>query len=288
MNLFQFLPRSARMLLALVTFLVPARAQGGDTTYTFGQFGDEYRLTLETRVGYYFGFQSSPDLGQSFTNLALALGDPGPTLVYIPADEETRFFVRFEPISVFAPRDSDRDGMDDLWELTHALNPLDTADAGQASPNIAGLNNLEEYRRRFGLNGEKPQFYSREVSLFNFGAPTARLEAISREQSVFNFGLPPFRIEAVGRELSIFNGERPPTAGYPEAYSREVSVYNFGSPPFRIETVGREVSVFNGERPAIAGYPEAYSREVSLFNFGAPSARVEAISREVSVFNDIQ
>jgi hypothetical protein len=171
--------------------------------------------------------------------------------------------------------------------VADGVDALDPADASQASPNIAGLTNLDEYRRRFGLNGEKPQFYSREVSLFNFGAPTARFEAISREQSVFNFGSPPFRIEAVGRELSIFNGERPPTAGYPEAYSREVSVYNFGAPPFRIEAIGREVSVFNGQRPAIAGYPEAYSREVSLFNFGAPTARVEAISREVSVFNDI-
>ena len=287
MKLYMPLHRSALLLSAVVALLGPAHAQDSGASYVFGQFGDEYRLTLESKVGYYFGFQASPDLGQSFTNVAIALGDPGPTLIHKPVEGETRFFFRFEPISVFAPRDSDRDGMDDLWELTHGLDALDPADASQASPNIAGLTNLEEYRRRFGLGAERPQFYSREVSLFNFGAPTARFEAISREQSVYNFGSPPFRIEAVGRELSIFNGERPPTAGYPEAYSREVSVYNFGAPPFRTEAIGREVSVFNGERPAIAGYPEAYSREVSLFNFGAPIARVEAISREVSVFNNI-
>jgi hypothetical protein len=287
MNLYKPLHRSALLLCSVVALLGPAQAQDAGTSYVFGQFGDEYRLTLESKVGFYFGFQASPDLSQSFTNVAIALGDPGPTLVHRPEDGETRFFFRFEPISVFAPRDSDRDGMDDLWELTHDLDALDPADANQASPNIAGLTNLEEYRRRFGLSAERPQYYSREVSLFNFGVPTARFEAISREQSVFNFGSPPFRIEAVGRELSIFNGERPPTAGYPEAYSREVSLYNFGSPPFRIEAIGRELSVFNGERPAIGGYPEAYSREVSLFNFGAPTARVEAISREVSVFNDI-
>ena len=272
----------------MVCILAPARAQDADTPYTFGRFGGEYRLTLETKVGYYFGLSASPDLGRSFTNIALALGDPGPTLIHHPEDAETQFYFRFEPISVFAPRDSDRDGMDDLWELTHGLNPLDPADADKPSPNFAGLTNLEEYRHRFGLNSEKPQYYNREVSLFNFGAPTARFEAISREQSVFNFGSPPFRIEALGRELSIFNGERPPTAAFPESYSREVSLYNFGAPPFGIEALGREVSVFNGERPAIAGYSEAYSREVSLFNFGAPSAIVEAISREVSVFNDIQ
>jgi hypothetical protein len=287
MNLYQPIHRSALLLSSLVALLGPAQAQDQGASYVFGQFGDEYRLTLEGTVGFYFGFQGSPDLGQSFTNVAIALGDPGPTLVHRAGEGEMRFFFRYEPISVFAPRDSDRDGMDDLWELTHGLDALDPTDASQASPNIAGLTNLEEYRRRFGLNGEKPQFYSREVSLFNFGAPTARFEAISREQSVFNFGSPPFRIEAVGRELSIFNGERPPTAGYPEAYSREVSVHNFGAPPFRIDAIGRELSVFNGERPAIGGYPEAYSLEVSLFNFGAPTARVEAISREVSVFNDV-
>jgi hypothetical protein len=287
MKLYVPLHRFAQLLSAVVALLGAAQAQDADTPYTFGRSGDEYRLTLDSKVGYYFGFQTSPDLDLAFTNVAIALGDPGPTLIHKPVEGETRFFFRFEPISVFAPRDSDRDGMDDLWELTHGLDALDPADASQASPNIAGLTNLEEYRRRFGLGAERPQFYSREVSLFNFGAPTARFEAISREQSVYNFGSPPFRIEAVGRELSIFNGERPPTAGYPEAYSREVSVHNFGAPPFRIDAIGRELSVFNGERPAIGGYPEAYSLEVSLFNFGAPTARVEAISREVSVFNDV-
>lgn len=277
-------------LLAGLFFCATAssRAQDADTPYTFGPFGDEYRLTLGTTVGYYFGFQASPDLGQSFTNVALVLGDPGPTLVLKPEEGETQFFLRFEPISVFAPRDSDRDGMDDLWELIHGLDPLAAADAGQASPNFAGLTNLEEYRRRFGLSAAKPQYHSREVSLFNHGAPTALFEAISREQSVFNFGSPPFRLEALGRELSVFNGERGPIAGYPEAYSREVSLYNFGAPPFRTEAIGREVSVFNGERPALAGYPESYSREVSVFNLGAPTAGLEAISREVTVFNDIR
>lgn len=276
------------LLLALVAVAAPARAQEADTPYTFGPFGDEYRLTLGATVGYYFRFQASPDLGRSFTNVALAFGDPGPTLVLKPEEGETQFFLRFEPISVFAPRDSDRDGMDDLWELARGLDPLDVTDAAKASPDTAGLTNLEAYRLRFGLSAAKPQYHSREVSLFNHGAPSALFEAISREQSVFNFGSPPFRIEALGRELSVFNGERPPIAGYPEAYSREVSLYNFGAPPFRTEAIGREVSVFNGERPALAGYPESYSREVSVFNLGAPIARVEAISREVSVFNAIQ
>lgn len=277
-----------RAVLLGLGMLVVAQAQDPGRRYTFGMVGDEYRLSVEPTVGYYFRFQATPEIGRSFTNVALALGDPGPILLHRPEEGESMFFLRFEPISVFAPRDSDGDGMDDLWELTHNLNPLDAADAGQASPNIAGLTNLEEYRRRFGLNGDKPQFYGREVSLFNYGAPTARYEAISREHSVFNLGSAPFRIEAVGRELSVFNGEHPGIAGYLEAYSREQSVFNFGSPPFRLEAVGREISVLNGERPGLPGYSETYSREVSLFNLGAPAARSEAISREVSVFNHIE
>ncbi len=265
-----------------------AQAQVPSIPYSFDRVGEAFQLTLAPTVGYYFAFQTSPDLQRPFTTAQLALGDPGPSFLHLPTNYESQFFLRFEPISVFAPRDSDGDGMDDLWELAHGLNPLDPKDARQPSPNIAGLTNLEEYRQRFNLSDAKLQFYSREVSLFNFGGPTARLEAISPEVSLFNFGSPIYHVEAESREVSVFNGAHTPSAGYPEAYSREVSLFNFGSPLFHREATSREISVFNGERPGVAGYPEAYSREVSLFNFGAPTARVEAISRELSVFNDIQ
>jgi hypothetical protein len=44
-----------------------------------------------------------------------------------------------------ADLDSDGDGMPDLWEDTHALNRLDSADALQ-DPDADGLTNLDEYR----------------------------------------------------------------------------------------------------------------------------------------------
>jgi hypothetical protein len=268
----------------------PARALSGDDfPHTFTQEGNEFHFTMAAAVGYYFSFQYTDDLTRPFTTVEMAFGDPGPTYIHTPAPDEPRFFVRAEAISVFAPRDSDGDGLDDLWEIGHPyLDPLDPTDAGKPSPNIAGISNLDEYRSRFGLNSAKPQYYSREVSAFNFGAPSALFEAISREQSVFNFGGGFGSLDALSREVSVFNGEHVPIAGYPEAYSREVSVYNFGSSLYVIEALGREVSVFNGERPAVAGYPESYSREVSVFNHGAPTAAVEAISRELSVFNNIQ
>ncbi|HVV01182.1 MAG TPA: CARDB domain-containing protein, partial [Verrucomicrobiae bacterium] len=122
---------------------------------------------------------------------------------------------------------------------------------------------------------------SREISIFNFGDPSAPFEAISREVSVFNFGQDSAGVEAISREVSVLNFGQP--AAGSEAISREVSVFNFGESSAGVEAVSREVSVFNFSEPS-AGV-EAVSREVSAFNFGQPSAAAEAISREVSVFN---
>ena len=266
---------------------VASRADG--FPYTFTKVGPEYRLTLQSDPEHYFGFQHTGDLLQPFSTLKMALGNPGPMFGYTPGQGESRAFFRAEGISVFAPRDSDGDSMDDLWELTHSyLDPLDPTDAAKPSPNIPGFTNLDEYRFLFSYDADKPQYYGREASVFNFGAPTAAFEAISREQSIFNFGTAFYSVEAVAREVSVFNGEHVPIAGYPEVYSRESSIYNFGSPLFSMEATGREVSVFNGEHVPIAGYPEIYSRETSVFNFGVPTASIEAISREVSVFNNIE
>lgn len=112
------------------------------------------------------------------------------------------------------------------------------------------------------LNAQSQDAVSREVSVFNFGLPTAGPDAVSREVSVFNFGLP--------------------SAGT-DAISREVSVFNFGLPSAGADAVSREVSVFNFGLPS-AG-TDAISREVTVFNFGLPSAGTDAVSREVSVYN---
>jgi hypothetical protein len=218
----------------------------------------------------------------------MALATPGPVFEFIPQPDEFRAFFRAEGIPLYAPRDSDFDGMNDVWELEHPyLDPLNSADAFALSPELDGdgLTNLDYYRRRFGLGSAKAQFYSREISTFNFGG--TRTAAESREISLFNFGAQWNSIEVLSREISLFNGESPPIAGYPTIHSREVSVYNFGAPPSSVEALSRELSVFNGEMAPTAGYPQVSSREVSLFNEGAPIYAVEAVSREVSVFNNI-
>lgn len=116
------------------------------------------------------------------------------------------------------------------------------------------------------------RYISRELSVFNFGAPTAAREAISSEVSVYN----------------AMPGSRSPWSLQQMAISRELSLWNFGSPSAAIEAISKEVSVYAalpGSGSTGTRIPQAISREASLWNFGAPSARIEAVSRETSLFN---
>ena len=137
------------------------------------------------------------------------------------------------------------------------------------------------------------QLEGREVSIFNFGSPSATFEANTREQSIFNFGSPSAAFEANSREISIYNGEAVPYSDLLQIETREVSIFNFGEaapgtpggPPALAEAITREISVFNGEAVPPSDLLQIETREVSTFNFGSPSAPIEAISREVSVLN---
>ncbi len=269
------------MLLPLVA-AAPLRADPPPIPYTLTVQDGVFQFTLQQSSAMYFALERTPDLVQPFAKRKLALGTPGPVLQDTPATGAAQAFFRLKGIPNYAPDDSDGDGIDDIWELEHGLNPLDPADANLPSTTVGGMTNLQVYRAQFGFSSAKPQFYSREVSAFNFGA---LISTPSREVSVFNFGAQFTSVEAISREVSVFNGQMPPVADFPQVYSREVSAYNFGAAP--TAAVSREVSVFNGERPPVADYPAVYSREVSVFNFGAQLTAVEAISREVSVLNNI-
>lgn len=277
----------ATIFVLLALLFPPATVPAQNLPAIFTKVGPEYRLTLQPNPVLYFGFQRTDDLTQPFGTIKMALGDTTPVFGYTPALGENQAFLRAKGISVSAPEDQDNDYLDDVWELQHLyLDPLNPNDAFLASPepDSGGRNNLDYYRFKRGIIALK-EAITREVSIFNFGAPTSAMEAISRETSVFNFGSPLASFEALSREISVFNGESVPTSGIPEVYSREVSTFNFGSPPANVEAVSREISVFNGESVPAGGIPEVYSREVTTFNFGQPTAATEAISREVSVLN---
>lgn len=272
-----------RTLLLCACLQLPAAA----ATLSLESEPGGFTLSTPQNSAVYYYLQQSTDL-QTFHPFSMALGD---TASEWPMTYEVQYPSRFFTalgISVYAPRDTDGDYIDDIYELRHPfLDPLNANDARMTVPGTS-LTYLEQYRQIFGLSSAPPQIYSREVSAFNFG--TAYESAVSREITAFNFGAAIFSVEAHSREVSLFNGQGGPAQGeVPEVYSREVSAYNFGSPPFSVEAHSREMTVFNGAGgPAQGDIPEIYSREVSAYNDGAPIHSIESISREVSIFNDIQ
>ena len=102
---------------------------------------------------------------------------------------------------------------------------------------------------RLTASGQTSEAISREVSVFNFGAPSVSAEAISRELSIFNFGQPSSNVEAISREVSVFNFGQSATSL--DAVSREVSVFNFGQLIANVEAISREVSVYNYGVPPV-------------------------------------
>jgi len=215
----------------------------------------------------------------------------------------TKGFFRAMPISKYAPKDTDGDGIDDVYELQHPgiLDPLNPSDGSHLAPGGGGRTNYQVYLGLFGITSYKIlQREGREVSVFNFGSPSALFEANSREQSIFNFGSPSATVEANSREISLYNGQAVPLSDLLQIETREFSVFNFGSAPGGGTNSGggdpggsiligyansRELSIFNGQAVPPSDLLQIETREVSVFNFGSPTAPIEVISREVSVLN---
>lgn len=252
---------------------------------------DDKGVWLELRLPAAPGFYYTLDEADATWNwqpsiFALAPAPVGWDVLRL-SDPGAAYFYRVRRISKYGPPDTDGDRIDDVFEMQHpGLDPLNASDAG-LDPDGDGLTFLQEYRSLFGRDIPDGQVYGREVSVFNFGAPSAPQEALSHEVSVFN-GESPVRVPIVqvyGREFSVFNFGAAPGGGF-EAIAREITVFNFGEPPVPIEALSRELSVFQGEAPIRVGVFETYSREFSVFNFDLPTAPLEAISREVSIFNN--
>lgn len=243
------------------------------------------QLRAPARPSWYYTLQASRDLA-TFYPLAIASGESEPTWeLAIPTGPGSEFF-RLRAVSIYAPEDTDGDGINDVYELAHEplLSPLEPTDAAM-DPDGDGRTLLEDYQTLFNYGIKVLQVFSREASVFNLGLSFADFDTISREVALFNFGSPPARVEAVSSEVSVFNGQVLPRSEFVQAFSREVSTYNFGSPVTRIEAVSREVGVYNGEEPPTSDISVEFSREISVFNLGLPTAPAEAISRELTILN---
>ncbi len=283
--------------LSLATALLllgAAPVSAGDLLlkYDFDPATSVLTLSLPADPKAYYTLEWTTDF-LTFTNVGASLGSPGPVWSYSVAVGPQHGFFRVQSHSVFDPKDTDHDGIDDRYELQHpnCLDPLNYHDASQ--PCLTnGMSNYAYYLRDLlGGQGTTPQFYSREASVFNLGAPTARLEAISKEVSVYSANPgsgPPTSdiLQVYSREVTTWNFGSP--SAPVEAISREATVWNFGSPSAHIEAISKEVSVYSaypGSGPPMTEFNQVYSREMTVFNFGAPTATWEAISREVSVLN---
>jgi hypothetical protein len=74
--------------------------------------------------------------GEQTTNLqtVIALSLSNTLAAPQPPANAAQFFYRAQRIALTAPHDSDGDGINDLWELAHGLDPLLASDAAQVAP----------------------------------------------------------------------------------------------------------------------------------------------------------
>lgn len=263
---------SLHWLFMAVLAAFPA-ALSAQTTLNITRGGGSFQLSASATTLHYYGLEHSADL-QGFSLLKMALGMTAPVFTYTPQAGEARGFFRAQLIDVFSPGDADRDGIDDLWELQHDLDPLAAADALQPSAQDPARTNVEHYRGIFGL-AKVTEFYSTEASVVN------RPFALSEETSVYNFTTLA-TLHAVSAEVSLYNFA---LVGDPSVavFSSEVSVYNTYAPPLASQVFSEEVSLFNAYSPQPA--PQVVSAEVSVFNDLSTEPLPQVVSAEVSVFN---
>lgn len=262
-----------------------------DSITDFRIEGEVVTVEFAENPGAYYLLEYSADL----INWRIVDASLGIASVLDIRDALSRNYFRAIPLSLYSPQDTDGDGMDDVYELNRStlLDPLNPND-GSLDPDGNGLTTYQEYLKLFGLiQYNILQRETREWSLFNFGGPSARLEANSKEQSIFNFGSPSSVFESNSRELSVFNGNELPVSELLQVEARELSIFNFGQTPgwgdanpiAALETMSRELSVYNGGAIPLNPILQTEGRELSAFNSGSPSSPDEALSREVSVLN---
>lgn len=271
----QFLPTSMEKVLPVTPVVVDVP----ELSIRLDQPASAVVVSVPRGPGAYFTLEGTRDF-ERFDPVAMQLGDKPVDWVMPLASLAAHRAFRLKGLSVLHPDDTDGDGIDDVWELNRALSPLDPADA-KADPDGDGSTWLDEYRFAIGLPSIR-DVTSREVAVFNFGAPSTSLEASSRETSVYNGAEPPRSTlqDVIGREVAVFNFGTDTLRS--DAVSRGLSVFNVVGAR---DASSREISVFRGQAAPRSGIREAFSRELSVFRFAGTLDGPDAISRELSVFN---
>ncbi len=104
-------------------------------------------VTVPTEDDFYYALYQGEALHSLVLTVDMTLGEDGSgQLVGLNEDRPNQAFFRVERIPLDEPRDTDEDGIDDVWELLRPdlLDPLNNLDAGE-DPDGNGLTHLQEY-----------------------------------------------------------------------------------------------------------------------------------------------
>lgn len=278
--------------------------KGFSSGFSQGQFVDFHidtepaklrlRFDLRPDLDHYYVVEVGRALDSFVPEQLVYGGGPDIRSVVVRLADHPQLFWRVRRVPVASAFDLDGDGMDDHYESSHGLAPLDPGDASLSSGFVdldgSPLTWLETYRLFFTRNLQIFDSVSREISAFNFGQPTASHEALSREVSLFNTPPPDTDADGIDDEYERIHGlpigvsdafrpsgfmdDFPMDSGRPLTWA-ELYRLNFGPRLPLYHTVSREWSVFNfAESPTAL---DSVSREVSIFNVPSPDANADGI-----------
>ena len=105
------------------------------------------RMMWVSDTNSYYKIQECHDLmtqGWALTHMTLGAVSQTAWVIPPPTEDPYYCFYRISPAAITNSADEDGDGMDDVWELRHGLNPL-LADGAQDA-DTDGLSNFQEYK----------------------------------------------------------------------------------------------------------------------------------------------
>lgn len=180
------------MALALLGSGEPARSQSFAIDSITLDPGGRPILTCVARTDSYYRLLRGNRVTTVGNPVALALGVSAAIRISDPSVPGAEFFYRVQQIPLSSPLDSDGDGIDDVWELTHGsfLHPLNPADA-DLDPDGDGFSHRDEYLagrsplativETSPLDGESGVSVTRET-VVRFGTPLAPTAVVGSVQ----------------------------------------------------------------------------------------------------------
>ena len=125
------------------------------TPIEFTGFCDDPDIQYGDKLTFKWSSNISDDLGEGkiLKDIILPVGNHTITLLVTDSEGETSVASIFVHILETPESDTDGDGMPNIWEREHGLDPFNRSDADE-DPDKDGLSNIEEYKK--GKDPQKP------------------------------------------------------------------------------------------------------------------------------------